>query len=305
MTRRTPRGTGSVYQRANNGLWVAATYHNGKKYTFTAELQHEAIAKRETWLKERADGLQLDASQWTLRDWLDAWLERKKPVYDRHGNRLQGIQTLTWEKYESVIRLHICSKRGLGDVRLTLLTSDMVEAWQRRLIKDDVGADPRREALLVLSQALKLAVLRRLVPYNVADAQQVERPRAVRRDHVQPAEDDLASLLRAIQDDPLEALVWIGLGAGLRRGEVAGLQWTDVTYTPQGMGLLRAHRRVNRVTAARRSCSTSTVRDSNAKSSSPERTPHPPRRLAGRGPAAALEAPAGTATGKGTGVARR
>jgi integrase len=73
--------------------------------------------------------------------------------------------------------------------------------------------------------------------------------RKKRREHVQPAEDDLAKLLRAIVDHPLEALVWIGLGAGLRRGEVAALQWTDITYPSQGLGTLRAHRRVNRVTA--------------------------------------------------------
>jgi hypothetical protein len=88
-------------------------------------------------------------------------------------------------------------------VRLTDLGADRVEAWQRDLAEQRRGADPRRESLLVLSQALELAVLRRLVPYNVADAQQVERPAAMRREHVQPAEEDLAKLLRAITDTRL------------------------------------------------------------------------------------------------------
>src|SRR5205807_260140 len=43
--------------------------------------------------------------------------------------------------------------------------------------------------------------------------------------HVQPSETDVRRLLVAVRDDPLEALVWLALGSGLRRAEVAGLKW--------------------------------------------------------------------------------
>ena len=47
---------------------------------------------------------------------------------------------------------------------------------------------------------------------------------------VKPQEDDLRLLMQAVDGDPLEALVWLGLGAGLRRAELLGVRWEDIEY---------------------------------------------------------------------------
>jgi integrase len=74
-----------------------------------------------------------------------------------------------------------------------------------------------------------------------------ERPELPERKHVKPSELDLMRLMRAINDEPLKALVWIALGGGFRRGEVAGLQWEDVAIFAPDHGVIRAHRRRNRL----------------------------------------------------------
>jgi integrase len=80
---------------------------------------------------------------------------------------------------------------------------------------------------------------------NYAAARLVERPRVPKREHPQAREDDLQRLLRAVEGDPLEALVWLGLGAGLRRQELLGLKWEDIDYQSPELGVLRITRRVN------------------------------------------------------------
>jgi len=53
------------------------------------------------------------------------------------------------------------------------------------------------------------------------------------------------ALLRSIGGDALEALVWLGLRSGLRRSEVAALQWDDIEWLADGGAVIVARRRVN------------------------------------------------------------
>jgi integrase len=219
----------------------------GKIYRFTAKRRQDAVDKRKQWLQDRAAGLKSTAREWLLDDWLSYWLnEHKRPRYDRAGNRIGGIEPTTFERYESALRLHV--RPFLGQVPLVSLTSEMVERWQRQLNDSGRGVDLQHATLALLSSALGLAQKRRYVAYNVADSGLVDRPRLPVRKHVQPSETDLAALLRVVHGEPLEALVWIGLGAGLRRAEVAALRWQDVTYQGTDAAVIHAHSRVNRVT---------------------------------------------------------
>jgi integrase len=240
-------GEGSIFQRAADGLWIATTRYQGKTVRFTAKRRQDTIDKRKQWLHDRGAGLKTSAREWLLDDWLDYWLnDHKRPQYDRAGNRIRGIEPTTFERYESCLRLHV--RPFLGHVRLVNLTSEMVERWQGDLNDRGRGVDLQHAALALLSSALSLALKRGYVPANVAAAGLVARPRLPTRRHVQPSETDLAALLRVVRGDPLEGLVWIGMGGGFRRAEAAALQWEDVTYHGADAAVIHAHRRVNRVT---------------------------------------------------------
>jgi integrase len=240
-------GEGSIFQRASDGLWIATSRYQGKTIRFTAKRRQDAIDKRNQWLQNRSAGLKTNAREWLLDDWLSYWLnDHKRPRYDRAGNRIGGIEPTTFERYESALRLHV--RPFLGRVRLVKLTAEMVERWQRELNDRGRGADLQHAALALLSAALGLAHKRGYVPANVAAAGLVDRPRLPTRRHVQPSETDLAALLRVVRGDPFEALVWLGMGGGFRRAEVAALDWQNVTYHGANAAVIHAHRRVNRVT---------------------------------------------------------
>jgi integrase len=110
----------------------------------------------------------------------------------------------------------------------------------------EVGADVLVEALQRLSAAMELATDYDLVQRN--PCRRIERPKRPARTHVKPWELDLTRVIRATSGDPLEALVWIAMGAGPRRGEVAALQREDVSIYSDTHGILRFHRRRNRLT---------------------------------------------------------
>src|SRR5262249_18457942 len=78
----------------------------------------------------------------------------------------------------------------------------------------------------ILNQALRRAVRQQLLVRNPAEA--VDPPRITRRemnvlDHTQAAQ-----LIKAAEGSRLHMPIFIGLAAGMRRGEILGLRWKDV-----------------------------------------------------------------------------
>lgn len=242
-TKHRVNGEGSVFQRASDGLWIATTTYNGKIHRFAAREQHEAIAKRTDWLELRDQGIKPSSDGWLVASWLDYWLAENKPRYDASGSKVAGWEPTTWASREILVRRHI--KPYLGAYQLQTLSSEHVVMWQADLHKRGRSANTQHDALRTLSTALELARVRRHVLFNVADPKQVARPSVPKPMHVQPSESDLGALLRSIRGDPLEALVWLGLGSGLRRAEVAALRWEDMEWLADGGAVIVARRRVN------------------------------------------------------------
>jgi len=250
---RTPKpkpleyGDGSVFQRKDTGRWIVKIRQDGR-YVQIGSSMDEQVARQilVDYHADRAAGLALAGRDWLLADWLDYWLSTKQPRYDRKGNRIAGVEPTTYEKYEIELRRHV--KPYIGKwlaLRLVDVRKDQVVRWQIQLNDDGRLADVQREALARLQTALELAVDHDYILRNPARG--VQKPRTLHRKHVQPSELDLRRLLRAIDGDALAALVWLGLGAGFRRAEIAGLQWSDVSIYADDAAEIRAHTRRNRL----------------------------------------------------------
>jgi integrase len=253
ISRRTPKpkpleyGDGSIFLRKSDDRWIVRVRQNGKRVQIGSSVDEQAAREiLDKYIEHLDAGLKPEAQQWPTVDWLRYWLETKQPRYDQARRRIKGVEPSTWEKYEIQVRNHIEPYVGrLIAPLLVDIRAEQIERWQQHLHKSGVKADTQREALMRLTSALDLAVGYDYLPRN--PAKRIERPNTPRREHVQPSELDLIKLLRAIKDQPLEALVWIALGGGLRRGEVAALQWEDVAIYSDEHGILRAHRRRNRL----------------------------------------------------------
>jgi integrase len=165
-----------------------------------------------------------------------------KPRYDATGNQYAGVAETTFANYARDVRR---LQKYIGDVRLGQLGVGHVATLRRRMEVAGETPENQRTTMVRLSTILNLAEARGDVAKNFAAARLVKRPKQAKRQHVQPREDDLTRLRQAVDGDPLEALVWIGLGAGLRRAELLGLRWEDIEYLNSDLGVLVVHRRVN------------------------------------------------------------
>lgn len=181
--------------------------------TIYGKTQRAVVQRKTEMLRERQRGtLPRDGSA-TVRAFLEAWLERKRP----------RIRPRTWEHYETNIRLHLVPQ--LGHLKLAALTPSDVEIMQDRLAAR-LSARTVAHCRAILRNALRTAERDGLVPRNVAA---LADPPVVRRPHTQTLTPVQArQLVQAVRETPDEGIWLLALICGLRLGEVLGLAWPDV-----------------------------------------------------------------------------
>ncbi|MEX5708869.1 site-specific integrase [Parafrankia sp. FMc6] len=240
-------GQGSIYQRGD-GLWVGAAYvlmpDGTTKRRPVYGKSEEIVRGKLTELQANSDqGIPADATGWTVEQYLTAWLAQTvKP------NR----QPNTYVTYEKAVRIYLVP--GLGKKRLNRLTAADVRQFIRRTestcrccARGVDKARPEKERRCcavgrccnrlpskrqvqvvhaVLRNALQAAVREELIRRNVAKLVQVSTPRygVDRGLTVEQAH----ALLDAAAGDRLYALLVLALFLGMRRGELLGLQWSDI-----------------------------------------------------------------------------
>ncbi|WP_250291456.1 site-specific integrase [Frankia sp. CiP1_Cm_nod1] len=240
-------GQGSIYQRAD-GLWVGAAYvlmPDGTTRRRPVYGKSEEIVRGKlTELQANSDqGIPAEATGWTVEKFLTYWLAQSvKP----------NAKPATYHGYEMMVRVHICP--AIGKKRLNKLTAADVRLFMRQMENSCLcckhGRDARRsvkdrrccavgrccqaipsrrlvqQAHAVLRNGLQAAVREELIRRNVAKLVKVTPPRyGINRGLTV---DQARALLDAAAGDRLYALVVLALFLGLRRGELLGLQWSDV-----------------------------------------------------------------------------
>lgn len=160
----------------------------------------------------------------------ESWWEQYVGLYKR------GCKPRTLEEYARLHRAYISPV--LGSIELTDLTPEDV---QRALLAAAAhGARTAQAVHALLRACLRRAVRSRLLTWSPVEA--VDRPRHEAEPGVALSEADYdAALPWIVQDVGLS----LALMAGLRRGEVAGLQWGDVDLSARLLHIRRTRQRVN------------------------------------------------------------
>ncbi|MEU8359261.1 tyrosine-type recombinase/integrase [Nonomuraea sp. NPDC048882] len=175
----------------------------------------------------------------TLGQWLTRWLATK-----------DALRPSTRQGYAAHIRLYLIPQ--LGRILLQQLTSRDVNGLLATLASRPSPTGRRLSPDTVvrihatLRTALNAAMRARLIPINPANGGELPHPRrphpvvwtAGRTARWQQAgerpavavwtEQQLATFLASVAQDRLYAAWWLAALRGLRRGELAGLRWTDV-----------------------------------------------------------------------------
>lgn len=229
---RRGNGEGSIYQRKSDGKWVGSiTLENRKRKVFYGKTRKEVQEKLKAALREQQQGTLVTASQQTLKQFLEDWLE---------NTHKQNIRPRSHERYEEIVRLHIIP--AIGNVPLQKLTPQRLQKLYSEKLKAGYSAVTVIAIHNLLHKALDTAVRWELVVQNVC--KKVSPPRRVRREMKSLTPEQVQQLLEVARGHPQEALFILALSTGMRRGELLGLKWQDINFVE---GTLQVRRVLSRV----------------------------------------------------------
>lgn len=153
----------------------------------------------------------------TIASWLSRWRESSLAASDRKAT--------TKSLYGSLSRKHL-EGTTIGAKRLDRLKPSDVETLIVELRGKKLSDSTVRQVYTVLRQALDVAVRDGLLGAN--PAAKVKRPGVARQEAKYLPAADVARLLDAAKGLRYYVAVLLMASTGLRRGEVAGLLWSDV-----------------------------------------------------------------------------
>jgi len=160
----------------------------------------------------------------TLGEYLDDWMKTYVEV---------NLKQSTIDGYNNNIERHI--KPYFGGTQLQKLrAANIQEFYNAKLKGDENGSKPlSAKSILyihrVLSQALKHAVSKQLIPKNVAA--EVSPPKVKKYRGEVYNLNEIRQLLSAASGTFIELPITLAVMLGLRRGEVLGMSWNQVNFS--------------------------------------------------------------------------
>ena len=179
-----------------------------------------------------AGGFLFDVEHMTFIEYLEHWLE---------GLPQTDMKPRTISDYRNETRRYI--KPHLGDVKLTKLTPLHLERLYRTLMAEGGrGGKPLSPKTVlrvhrVIRKAIGDAERKGILQRNVARL--ADKPSTAQLDTERPAwtPDELRTFLAAAEGDELFALYRLAALTGMRRSELCGLRWEDVSLADQAVSV--------------------------------------------------------------------
>lgn len=226
MARKNAKDSGTIRKKTVTRSGKSYTYWEARVTTgrdprtgkqiqrsFTGKTQKEVREKMQAAAVEVNQGTYATPQKMTVGQWLDIW----------QRDYLGAVKPSTVRNYRNSITNYI--KPALGAVRLQELHPHAVQNFIN-------GIDRVPATILLVYRhfhhALQKAVDLDYIPRNPADRCVLPK---VEQEEIKPLDDQqVAALLAAAKDTPMEQLVTVALFTGLRMSELLGLTWEVVDF---------------------------------------------------------------------------
>lgn len=218
--------------------WVTAKGEKKSAWQVDFVDQHGGRQRKQFTTKKQADKFMAevvtqigngtyrpDASKVTVKEVAEAWLESCETRQER-GQRMEAA---TIVGYRNDVRRFILAERGVGHVKLNLLTAKAVRDFRDRLLEDGNSVSKTRRVLKTLRLVVKHAIHDDLLATNpVAGVEVLDDSRVDEVIHV-PSKVEVTAAIEAASDRFRPYLTVAAL-CGLRASEQRALQWGDIDF---------------------------------------------------------------------------
>ncbi|MCX6064650.1 MAG: tyrosine-type recombinase/integrase [Chloroflexi bacterium] len=232
MAKKRGQGEGSVFKR-KDGLWVAQiTIETGRQKSKYFHSQREA----RDWLKltqtQIDNGLNLSTANVDLATFLNKW-------FDAHKLSVRpNTSALYWQMLDN----HIIP--SLGKMKLKDIRPDHIQNFYTLKMKAGTSKAVIGIIHSVLHLAFEQAMKWGLIGRNPVDA--VIKPKRKSKEIKTLDENQTRALLSTVVNTRYQALFWMAITTGLRKGELLGLKWSDLDWRKKQIQVQRQIQRIQK-----------------------------------------------------------
>ncbi|ADL52171.1 tyrosine-type recombinase/integrase [Clostridium cellulovorans] len=209
------RITASVGKDSNGKLIRKEFYGKSKK---------DAEEKRDEYLNGLGNGLNHDYEKTTLGTLIKTWLYEVVRISNK-------IKPTTFSRYEGVFRNYIETSE-LYSLRLGTIKSIQIQRYYNNLYDSGKTTSSIKYLNKLMKQFFNYAVDGGYMLKNPCDGKKIVIPGEVKSETEDELEyfsgEEIEKLKLAANDHSLKGLILVALGTGLRRGELLGMDWSDI-----------------------------------------------------------------------------
>ena len=232
-------GEGCIRQ-LKDGRWEARITDGydefGKQHwqTFSSKSQSVVIAKLKEFQANKEQFKSEKAVKYKMREWLKIWYE----TYVKYN-----VRPSTRASYEGIINNYLISY--IGNINLVDLKKVDLEHMYSKLLTVSIAGKKNnglsvktiKNIHLVIHKALQEALEREYIFKNVADIAKVPtlKSQNISKKEIEIySQEEQNKLINVAKNDNVYGIVIIfALFTGMRKGEILGLQWSDIDFENQ------------------------------------------------------------------------
>lgn len=218
------------YTQRKDGRYQAKVHIGKGQYTYLYDTSVKRLDKKVAELKIKlGKGVDVHAERDTLKEWVDRWLATKK--YEVTESRLTAYKC-------SVKRLEPLYDVPISKIRLADLQDIALEMYENEYAESTIK-DYKNAA----NQIFKMAIDNRVLEFNPAANIKVYSgaPKESRRALTRQEQEWIS----APSDNRGHVAAMIMMYAGLRRGELIPLQWTDIDFDNRTISITKSVKMVS------------------------------------------------------------
>lgn len=192
------------------------TFYGGKKEAILRENEIKSQLKNNSFVNK---------SKITMKELLEEWLKYSKDI---------------WSPKTYIANAHWCEiiNKSIGHIKLQDINVKILEDFYKELRENTTYSDKTiQHFYTIITTSLKKAIIWGYIVNNPNSF--IEKPKVRKKEIQCYSPEEVEKLLECIKNECLkyQAMIYLAIDSGARRGEIVGLTWNDVDLKKQTLNI--------------------------------------------------------------------